>query len=82
MGAVIALEELGGGGDGWAAIGVLATMAAVVKDDVGGPPAALVAVDFADEVLGDLVGGGFLQSFVMAFQVTGIRPSWRASLST
>ena len=35
-------------------------MAAVVQDDVGGVTAALVAVDFSDQVLRDRIGGGFL----------------------
>jgi len=56
----VAGEELGGGGDGWATIGVEAAMAAVVKDDVAGVAATLVDVDFPYQVLRDFVGGGLL----------------------
>ena len=65
---MVALKKLCGGGDGRAAIGVLATMTAVVEDDVAGVAAALVAVDFLDQTPRDPVGGGFLQSVVIAFQ--------------
>ena len=59
VGSVIADEELFCGSDGWASICVPAAMASVVEDDIAGVAAALVAVDFPDQVFCDLVGGGF-----------------------
>jgi len=60
VGSVKADEELLCGGDGWASICVPAAMASVVEDDIAGVAAALVAVDFPDQVFCDLVGGRFL----------------------
>ena len=58
MGVLVAGDELGGGGYGGGAVGGGVRVAAVVEDDVGGQAVAVEAVDFADEVAGDGVGGG------------------------
>lgn len=59
MRPAVAVEQLSSCGDGWSAVGVEAAMAAVVEDDVAGVAAALIAFDFLEQVLRDLVGGGF-----------------------
>src|SRR5579862_6155444 len=50
-------EQKAGGGDGGAAIGVELGVASIVKDDVGSESSAVVAVDFFDELGGDVFAG-------------------------
>src|ERR1039458_1254112 len=58
VGGLVAGDELCGGGDGGGAVGGGIGVAAVVEDDVGGLAVAIVAVDFALQLVGDGVGGG------------------------
>lgn len=51
---------MSGSADGRAAIGAKDSMVAIVKNDVAGVTAVLVAVNLPDQALRDLVAGGFL----------------------
>ena len=58
VGGTVALEKLGGGRNRRPAVGAQTAMIAVVKDDVAGVAAALIAVYLVHQACCDFVGGG------------------------